>query len=1083
MGISSTATLSEVASEPLNDFLTTSIRPRTARLSGPRKSGGDQKKLVPTMRRHGYGDDIHLPRKGSVNLGRTNPHKRENRAQRKVRDYLDLKMHAELTEERRKFRSEEGVEVTTQEDIGYDTTEPPLISMSTSAARERHLRLLETRWKATMKKRQNPYGLSLSKITAQYMEMMKTSPEAQAAREQYSMVFLAESPRLPEFKLRKSAYDYLELKGYNITDVESWADVMTSQDGREALRKLELLMRRKSFDVPRFLFTHILLREGNMYHTEVRTILKLLITYFEHDQVKFGQLKDVTFSKQGTVMDSLTKTLIIIRLTRLTHKHAPSCLPAVFRFYIEWVQKYLNSANATTSLLSNYLLHAVSSPSPNPHPHALHLQFAITAQYDLLESMARLNPPILLSRKGLRGLVRTRLASEKTQAEREHVSRMSDSWPPWPAVHDGWKENRKNEFKDQPEWTTSAGKIISEMEKAGYALQNWEQGALVLAGLDPTGTPTIPTRDFYSGSEAEGSSELLWAARVRATRTLSEAWDIVLDYQRSIVLEGQQDTSNDDKRGKHLRFQRLKVYKELFRKMIHVQKSLEEEYEGFVEQKDLMPVQEPVSGFLSKLKLALRGPDTPVYQPSEPHVNKKADRLYTKNTIVRGPLVLPGGLPRRADPLFTTFGDALEVDMTANQNAHSESLPSLADIWIAMAQDDAKPDISLLADIIEHSKSVEELTYVVQNYVFKTDTRLSTTQEANAPIAADKGEHNLTITEHTSKRDYWLTIWGQKFGKGNKAKNPRPQKYLNAFIKSLGSLDWPENITYVPHIIKLLHMYKPLKITPYKAVLSCLLRVPAWGPFYFRNQQVAFNDTIESKFQEEMQVFEVRGYLDAHKLIWHVYELASAHPSFQVDLEMVHLLIRAADKNYRYQEERVRRTDGEDNKDLVYNMIDRITAKSLWSQETPTSHVISIFEKLTDLVPYKFSSDDMTRSASSPPSHIPRSNYIHQYLRLLLITEYDQFQPLFRLIRWMIHYQEYLELKQSRLALIAIRYFLDDECGRNGSKTSMNADDVQRAQLRKDTLIQVTQMLNEGLHDWGGAATVQEVDAYAGTFE
>lgn len=81
------------------------------------------------------------------------------------------------------------------------------------------------------------------------------------------------------------------------------------------------------------------------------------------------------------------------------------------------------------------------------------------------------------------------------------------------------------------------------MEEAGYAKDRWEDSAGILAGWDIDQSPTIQTRvmlskPLMSRRTALGKGQLVsdlrtnkWAARIRATRTVDEAWASFLSFK------------------------------------------------------------------------------------------------------------------------------------------------------------------------------------------------------------------------------------------------------------------------------------------------------------------------------------------------------------------------------------------------------------------------------------------------------------------------------------------------------------------------------------------------------------------------
>jgi hypothetical protein len=239
--------------------------------------------------------------------------------------------------------------------------------------------------------------------------------------------------------------------------------------------------------------------------------------------------------------------LLCVRLLR----HACSLWPESIPWIASWFARQAdvlfgaeNLNNASPHMLSdvtrfcNFFLHLLSLPaSTHPILGAMHQE---KAQLQVLQFMASCSPAITVTRTGFRSVSRTQLAHGKTTQEREWAELKGPSWPPW-------KEDRTamDEDKGYAFGASRATKILHRMYEAGYQGHTWEAMVEVYAGWDTDFSPTIQTRTslphISSPTKNEGYlTDLLWAARVRTTRTRREAWACFLAYEMSGARASQQ---------------------------------------------------------------------------------------------------------------------------------------------------------------------------------------------------------------------------------------------------------------------------------------------------------------------------------------------------------------------------------------------------------------------------------------------------------------------------------------------------------------------------------------------------------------
>jgi hypothetical protein len=292
-----------------------------------------------------------------------------------------------------------------------------------------------------------------------------------------------------------------------------WAWLVTSDNAAMVERKLKLLAQEfheASRSLPLFVVTSILQR-----HFIRRSTLRLLIPIIENLYSKTNPIR---------IQDDKTTVVLAVRLIRHFRKTWPSGLT--------WVVKLISDnfyTAATTEPLPrwvtgtfNRLLNLFSvPPTEGPYKNVSTLQ---KCQFTLVHRMVALKVPFL--REGYRGMISVQLAHHKTAEEAAKARNMKSSWPPFHTEPHGWNALHR---KAHEELVTRAGLIVGQMIEDGYPLLDWEKEALILSGKDTDNTPTIQTRSFWNKDKSDPKecpvdSPRIWAARVRATRTLDEAW-------------------------------------------------------------------------------------------------------------------------------------------------------------------------------------------------------------------------------------------------------------------------------------------------------------------------------------------------------------------------------------------------------------------------------------------------------------------------------------------------------------------------------------------------------------------------------
>ncbi|KAF8423897.1 hypothetical protein EV426DRAFT_548998 [Tirmania nivea] len=221
--------------------------------------------------------------------------------------------------------------------------------------------------------------------------------------------------------------------------------------------------------------------------------------------------------------DYKSKTLFIVRLLRRIQEENVLALPYLVQLIVTHLELTPETSVQHLTFLYNRLLSLIARP-PHERPFQYHPVIQ-QSQFMLLRKMSVIN--ILITREGYRAIISVQLARAKTLEERERIKGMKMSWPPWQEERNAWSD------KLDRGRVTRAGVVLRQMQDAGYAIQEWESAAAVLAGEDTDWTPTIATRT-YLRLPPSSRETLVWRARIRATRTLEEAWAIFLDARSNI---------------------------------------------------------------------------------------------------------------------------------------------------------------------------------------------------------------------------------------------------------------------------------------------------------------------------------------------------------------------------------------------------------------------------------------------------------------------------------------------------------------------------------------------------------------------
>lgn len=354
----------------------------------------------------------------------------------------------------------------------------------------------------------------------------------------------------------------LSKQGYGLQDVVSWAWILKAQSAELAATRLWALTNCPNLIQPRsipmslYLF---LLRRQDWSAAGV----KLMLSYAwlrmggrdalsqTHNAAKAVVWPRERWGKPGTKEVALSQPReVMIAFIRLL-RHARKVFPEACISIAALLSKHLTSRSRQTkhdissgherarlTFLYNTALSLLSHPSSvRPYQLITHQQ---RAQFNLIRTMSEFDPPLAIDREGYRAVTRVQLAHRKTMQEADWAAMKAKSWPPWKEDRHGLDVNKGPEYGQ-----SRASEVISKMEEAGYAKDTWEDSARVLAGWDTDESPTIQTRALLSkplmsrrvgvsgGTLVINERTSIWAARIRATRTVDEAWACFLAFENN----------------------------------------------------------------------------------------------------------------------------------------------------------------------------------------------------------------------------------------------------------------------------------------------------------------------------------------------------------------------------------------------------------------------------------------------------------------------------------------------------------------------------------------------------------------------
>ena len=362
----------------------------------------------------------------------------------------------------------------------------------------------------------------------------------------------------------------LSKRGCHIEDVVTWAWIITAPNsGLAALRLLAasnqlhsssraaiptfvylLVLRRRR--VPRWaiklLVVHGWDRLENRINTEWQSLALSLSNRSSIVSARHSTAPPSSTYQQAKfpVMSLQTIVIIVIRLLRLANRYWPPVIPSIVEMLTSHATGASGSHSQNTSnssvdsisrltFLFNRLLRVLARPT-SAYPF-ISISHQERAQFNIIRKMTEFQPALTVNQEGYRAIISTQLAHRKTLSERNSAFLKSKAWPPWREDKLGISARKPDELE-----ISRANRALRNMSEAGYSSGPWENAAGILSGWDTDQSPTIQKRTILSpgvgvrleagrGIQSPALNSLMWEARIRATRTMDEAWACFLSYQ------------------------------------------------------------------------------------------------------------------------------------------------------------------------------------------------------------------------------------------------------------------------------------------------------------------------------------------------------------------------------------------------------------------------------------------------------------------------------------------------------------------------------------------------------------------------
>jgi hypothetical protein len=338
----------------------------------------------------------------------------------------------------------------------------------------------------------------------------------------------------PDWKGEGLKYNYQELallreKGYTEEDIQRWALALMNRSSLSAANDLF----RPGVTVPPIFLVSLFLRRRRMQQSALAVLMHHVDSRRQTEPLTWIPLK-----------------VLVVRLLRHARAWWPESIPWIASLFTTETARIRaeadESGGSSPRMVSdladfcNSFLDLLASPANlRPILSSVHQQ---DAQFQVLTFMATQSPALVVNQTGFKAIMKVQLAHAKTEQEMEWARLKGPSWPPWMQQRTAMDAEKGYLFG-----ASRASRIMHQMFAAGYSGGAWENNAQVYAGWDTDLSPTIQTRTTISSNANTAtnfglnhSMQLLWAARVRTTRTRREAWACFLAYEESNMPPSQQ---------------------------------------------------------------------------------------------------------------------------------------------------------------------------------------------------------------------------------------------------------------------------------------------------------------------------------------------------------------------------------------------------------------------------------------------------------------------------------------------------------------------------------------------------------------
>ena len=347
-----------------------------------------------------------------------------------------------------------------------------------------------------------PEPVSLYSILARYLAHQRAAPPMDA-----------------DFGWTQWELGLLASRGYTPESVRKWALCLVEPDSKAAAQLFHART-----DVPPLFLLLMFLRRKQIRVAALAAVLKHVEYRAKAEPISWNDFK-----------------ILVVRLLRHARMVWPESMPWIAVLFTAEAAQLHNDKNGVVpplpgllldiTRICNTVLSLLSLPTAC-HP-ILYATFQEKAQFQVLQYMASCSPAIAVTRIGFQAVARNQLAHPKSQQEREWAELKGPGWPPWKENRTAMDEDKAYEFG-----ASRASRILHRMYEAGYGGGLWEDIAQLYAGWDTDFSPTIQTRTTGPGlrtlqNDLPHLRALLWAGRIRTTRTRREAWACFLSHEMS----------------------------------------------------------------------------------------------------------------------------------------------------------------------------------------------------------------------------------------------------------------------------------------------------------------------------------------------------------------------------------------------------------------------------------------------------------------------------------------------------------------------------------------------------------------------